>query len=133
MKTRLLLAMLPLVIDSSVWPLVAIPWRHGTVSLLALAPAFQDNSCYTSLTPALTSLKATLCRLVMMSRSGTWQLLHGCTVAVRVLVGMGTTILDGAVVEDENHYRAGSLVPPGKRLESGFMYIGVASKNKFDR
>jgi len=35
------------------------------------------------------------------------------------------TILDGAVIEERKSFiGAGSLVPPGKRLESGFMYMG---------
>ena len=50
--------------------------------------------------------------------------LHGCTIGNRVLIGIGSTILDGAVVEDEVVIGAGSLVPPGKRLASGFLYIG---------
>ncbi|MGL5554520.1 MAG: gamma carbonic anhydrase family protein, partial [Aeromonas veronii] len=51
-------------------------------------------------------------------------MLHGCTIGNRVLVGMGAIILDGVVVEDDVMIGAGSLVPPGKRLESGFLYIG---------
>lgn len=54
--------------------------------------------------------------------------LHGCTIGNRVLVGIGSKILDGAVVEDDVVIGAGSLVPPGKRLESGFMYMGSPVK-----
>ncbi len=50
--------------------------------------------------------------------------LHGCTLGSRILVGIGAIILDGAVVEDEIVIAAGCLVPPGKRLESGFLYLG---------
>jgi carbonic anhydrase/acetyltransferase-like protein (isoleucine patch superfamily) len=50
--------------------------------------------------------------------------LHGCTIGNEVLVGIGATILDGAVIEDQVIIAAGTLVPPGKRLESGFMYKG---------
>ncbi|WP_239482252.1 gamma carbonic anhydrase family protein [Pseudomonas insulae] len=50
--------------------------------------------------------------------------LHGCTLGNRILVGMGSIVMDGAVVEDEVVIGAGSLVPPGKRLESGFLYVG---------
>lgn len=50
--------------------------------------------------------------------------LHGCTIGNRVLVGIGSTLLDGAVVEDEVVIGAGSLVPPGKRLVSGYLYMG---------
>jgi carbonic anhydrase/acetyltransferase-like protein (isoleucine patch superfamily) len=54
--------------------------------------------------------------------------LHGCTLGNRILVGIGSTILDGAIVEDEVVIGAGSLVPPGKRLESGFLYMGAPVK-----
>ncbi|AFU99628.1 gamma carbonic anhydrase family protein [Simiduia agarivorans] len=55
-------------------------------------------------------------------------MLHGCTLGNRILVGIGATILDGAVVEDEVVIGAGTLVPPGKRLESGFMYMGSPAR-----
>ncbi len=51
-------------------------------------------------------------------------MLHGCSIGNRVLVGMGAMVMDGAVVEDEVIIGAGSLVPPGKTLTSGFMYMG---------
>ena len=51
-------------------------------------------------------------------------MLHGCTIGNRVLVGMGSIVLDDAVVEDEVVIGAGSLVPPRKRLKSGFLYMG---------
>ena len=54
--------------------------------------------------------------------------LHGCTIGNRVLVGIGSTILDGAIVEDDVVIGAGTLVPPGKRLESGFLYVGSPCK-----
>lgn len=55
-------------------------------------------------------------------------LLHGCTIGSRVLVGMGCTVMDGAVVEDDVIIAAGTLVPPGKRLESGYLYVGSPCK-----
>lgn len=54
--------------------------------------------------------------------------LHGCTVGSRVLVGIGAIVLDGAVVEDDVVIGAGALVPPGKRLASGFLYVGSPCK-----
>ena len=54
--------------------------------------------------------------------------LHGCTIGDRVLVGMGTIVLDKAVVESDVIIGAGSLVPPGKRLASGYLYVGSPVK-----
>ncbi|MEJ2534521.1 MAG: gamma carbonic anhydrase family protein [Gammaproteobacteria bacterium] len=50
--------------------------------------------------------------------------LHGCTLGNRILVGMASVVLDGAVIEDEVVLGAGSLVPPGKVLASGQLYLG---------
>jgi carbonic anhydrase/acetyltransferase-like protein (isoleucine patch superfamily) len=51
-------------------------------------------------------------------------LLHACTVGDRCLIGMGAIVMDGAVIESDVLLAAGSLVSPGKRLESGFLYRG---------
>lgn len=51
-------------------------------------------------------------------------ILHACHIGHRVLVGMGSLILDRAVVEDDVLIAAGSLVPPGKRLAGGWLYRG---------
>lgn len=55
-------------------------------------------------------------------------ILHGCTIGDRVLVGMGSTILDGAVIESDVIVGAASLVAPNKRLQSGFLYVGNPAK-----
>lgn len=55
-------------------------------------------------------------------------IVHGCTIKDRVLVGMNVTILDKAVIESDVIIAAGSLVPPGKTLENGFMYMGSPAK-----
>jgi carbonic anhydrase/acetyltransferase-like protein (isoleucine patch superfamily) len=50
--------------------------------------------------------------------------LHACTIGNRCLIGMGALVLDGAVIDDDVMIGAGSLVAPGKRLESGWLYRG---------
>lgn len=54
--------------------------------------------------------------------------LHGSEVGDRVLVGMGATIMDGAVVESDVVIAAGALVTPGKRLRSGHLYAGSPAR-----
>lgn len=51
-------------------------------------------------------------------------ILHGCEIGDECLVGMGSIIMDDVVIESRVMIGAGSLVPPGKRLESGWLYVG---------
>jgi carbonic anhydrase/acetyltransferase-like protein (isoleucine patch superfamily) len=54
--------------------------------------------------------------------------LHGCKIGNCVLIGIGSTVLDGVIIDDEVVLGAGSLVPPGKHLLSGFLYMGSPCK-----
>jgi carbonic anhydrase/acetyltransferase-like protein (isoleucine patch superfamily) len=51
-------------------------------------------------------------------------LLHGCRIGNQCLIGMGTIVMDNAVIENQTMLGAGSLVPSGKILLSGFLYLG---------
>lgn len=51
-------------------------------------------------------------------------ILHGCTVGDECLIGMGSIIMDDAVICERVMVGAGSLVSPGKVLESGYLYVG---------
>ncbi|MCK5121385.1 MAG: gamma carbonic anhydrase family protein [Methylococcales bacterium] len=53
---------------------------------------------------------------------------HACTVGDYCLVGIGAIIMDDAVLEDYVMLGAGALVPPGKTLESGYLYVGAPAK-----
>lgn len=53
---------------------------------------------------------------------------HGCTINDRVLIGINATILDKAVIESDVIVAAGTLVPPNKTLESGYLYMGSPAK-----
>ena len=57
-------------------------------------------------------------------------MLHGCRIGNRVLVGMSAIVMDGVEVQDDVIIGAGSLVPPGKVLESGFLYVGSPVEKK---
>ncbi|MEW7975150.1 MAG: gamma carbonic anhydrase family protein [Candidatus Thiodiazotropha endolucinida] len=55
-------------------------------------------------------------------------LLHGCEVADNCFIGMGSIILDGAVIESLTMLGAGSLVPQGKKLEGGYLWLGQPAR-----
>lgn len=113
--------------DSSVWPLVSVRGDMHRIRIGART-SVQDNSVL-HIThagpynpdgfPLLIGDDVTIGHLAM---------LHGCTIGNRVLIGMGSMVMDGAVIEDDVVLGAGSLVPPGKTLDSGYLYVGRPAK-----
>lgn len=55
-------------------------------------------------------------------------ILHGCTIEDECLIGMGSIIMDRVIVQKHVMVAAGSLVPEGKVLESGYLYIGSPAR-----
>jgi carbonic anhydrase/acetyltransferase-like protein (isoleucine patch superfamily) len=55
-------------------------------------------------------------------------ILHGCTIGDACLIGMGSIIMDKVIIEPRVLLGAGSLVPEGKTLLSGHLYIGQPAK-----
>lgn len=51
-------------------------------------------------------------------------ILHACTVGDSCLIGMGSIVMDNAVIEPYVMLGAGSLVPGGKTLEGGYLWLG---------
>ncbi|CCD07895.1 gamma carbonic anhydrase family protein [Legionella pneumophila serogroup 1] len=51
-------------------------------------------------------------------------LLHACTIDDYCLIGMGSIILDSVHIQKHVMIAAGSIVPPGKILKSGHLYLG---------
>lgn len=59
-------------------------------------------------------------------------ILHACTIGNFCLIGMGATILDGAVLEDHVFVGAGAIVTPGKKLTAGGLYLGSPARRARD-
>jgi carbonic anhydrase/acetyltransferase-like protein (isoleucine patch superfamily) len=55
-------------------------------------------------------------------------ILHGCTVQDRCIVGMGSTILDGAVIEENCMIGANSLVSMNTRIPAGHLALGSPAR-----
>ena len=113
--------------DSSIWPLVA---ARGDVNSIIIGQRsnIQDGSILHVThkneenpkgAPLLIGDDVTIGHKVM---------LHGCEIQNRVLVGMGSVVLDNAIIESDVMIGAGSLVPPNKTLKSGYLYIGSPVK-----
>lgn len=55
-------------------------------------------------------------------------ILHGCTLRDRAFVGMGATVLDLAVIEEEGILGAAGLLPPGKVIGARELWTGSPAK-----
>ncbi|MBY4954340.1 MULTISPECIES: gamma carbonic anhydrase family protein [Pantoea] len=113
--------------DVSIWPLVAI---RGDVNKVVIGKRsnIQDGSVLHVTHKSSSNPEGYPLIVGEDVTVGHKAMLHGCTIGNRVLVGMGSILLDGVIVEDDVMIGAGSLVPPGKRLESGYLYLGSPVK-----
>lgn len=113
--------------DSSIWPLVV---ARGDVHQIRIGERtnIQDGCVLHVSRPSSTLPKGLPLYIGDDVTVGHKAMLHACTIGDRVLVGMGTIVLDGAEVADEVIIGAGSLVPPGKQLASGYLYVGSPVK-----
>lgn len=59
-------------------------------------------------------------------------IVHGCTLKDNVLVGMGSIIMDHAVVESNSIIAAGAVVPKNMKIESNSVYAGIPAKKIMD-
>ena len=51
-------------------------------------------------------------------------IIHACVIEDACLIGMGATVLDGAVVKQHGFVGAGAVVPPGKTVGAGELWLG---------
>lgn len=110
--------------DVSIWPHVA---ARGDVNFIEIGDRtnIQDNTVlHVTHDGPYTPDNGIPLRIGEDVTVGHHCVLHACTIGNRVLVGMGAIVMDGAVVEDDVLIGAGTLVPPNKRLESGWLYRG---------
>src|SRR6266853_367968 len=55
-------------------------------------------------------------------------ILHGCTIESRVLIGMGSVLLNGAKIGTGSIVAAGTLVPEGTVVPPGSLFMGHPGK-----
>jgi len=113
--------------DASLWPMVV---ARGDVDSIAIGARTNiqdgsvlhvtaDNEYNPGGSPLVIGEDVTV---------GHGAILHACTIGNFSLVGMGATVLDGAIIEARVMVGAGALVAPGKRLESGYLYVGSPAR-----
>jgi carbonic anhydrase/acetyltransferase-like protein (isoleucine patch superfamily) len=109
--------------DVSIWPLVA---ARGDVNKIRIGSRtnIQDGSVLHVTRKSLNNPEGNPLIIGDDVTIGHKCMLHGCQLGNRILVGMGTIIMDGVIIEDDVFIGAGSLVPPNKTLVSGYLYVG---------
>lgn len=109
--------------DASVWPFAAV---RGDVNRIRIGARtnVQDNAVLHVTHDGPYSPGGADLLIGEDVTIGHGVILHACHIGDRVLIGMGSILLDKVVVEDEVFIAAGSLVSPGKRLQSGWLYRG---------
>lgn len=59
---------------------------------------------------------------------GRYGLVHACTIGEDCVIGEHAAVMDGAVVGHGAVIAAQSIVPPGKKLEGGWLYAGAPAR-----
>ena len=115
--------------NCSVWPLTVI---RGDINIIRIGDNtnIQDGSVLHVTHRGDYSPDGAELHIGSQVTIGHKALLHGCRVGNQCLIGMGSIITDNAVIEDRVIIGSGSLVPPGKTLESGFLYLGNPAVKK---
>ena len=115
--------------DASIWPLVA---ARGDVNKIRIGARsnIQDGSVLHVTRISKQNPEGFPLIIGEDVTVGHKCMLHGCQLGNRILVGMGAIVMDGVVVEDDVFIGAGTLVPPNKRLESGYLYVGNPMQKK---
>ncbi|REL28750.1 gamma carbonic anhydrase family protein [Thalassotalea euphylliae] len=113
--------------DASIWPMVAARGDVNTISI-GERTNVQDGTILHVTRKSARNPEGFPLVIGDDVTIGHQCMLHGCQLGNRILVGMGAIIMDGAVVQDDVFIGAGTLVPPNKTLESGYLYVGNPMK-----
>jgi len=108
--------------ETSVWPTAVLRGDSGSIRVGART-SIQDGCVLHATTDVSHTTVGDECTV------GHKAILHGCTVGNRCLIGMGSIILDNAVVPDGCFVAAGSLIPPNRKFEPGSFIIGAPAKS----
>lgn len=113
--------------DVSVWPTAVI---RGDVEHIAIGAAsnIQDGAVLHVTHDGPFSPGGRALDIGKQVTVGHRATLHACSVGDRCLIGIGAIVLDDAEICADVLIAAGCLVPPRKRLESGFLYAGSPAR-----
>ncbi len=105
---------------SSVWPLAVL---RGDINFIEIGEGSNiQDGCIVHLAE---DLPVRVGRLVTVGHRA---MLHGCTVEDECLIGMGATILDGAIISRGSIVGAHALVTKAMQIPPGSLVMGTPAK-----
>ena len=113
--------------DSSIWPMTVIRGDVHSIKIGAMTN-IQDASILHVTHDGEFSPGGFPLTIGNYVTAGHRVTLHACSVGDHCLIGMSATVMDGAVIGDKTIIGAGSLVPTGKQLDGGYLYVGSPVK-----
>lgn len=113
--------------DVSIWPTTVVRGDVESINIGAGTNVQDGSVLHVSHATPLTGISYPLV-IGQGVTIGHRAVIHACTIGDYCLIGMGAIIMDDAFVEDYVVLGAGSLVPSGKRLESGHLYVGSPAR-----
>ena len=113
--------------DASVWPQCSV---RGDVNRIRIGARtnIQDNTVMHVTHKYADLPEGRACVVGDDVTVGHQCVLHACTIGNECLIGMGSIVLDGAVLHNRALLGAGSLVTEGKELEGGYLWLGRPAK-----
>lgn len=113
--------------DASVWPMTVI---RGDVNHITIGPGsnIQDGSILHVTHQGPYDPEGGPLTIGRGVTVGHGAILHACHIGDYCLVGMGATVLDKAQMHHHSILGAGSVLPPGKVIKSGELWVGNPAK-----
>ena len=125
--TALVLGQVTIGDDSSIWPMATVRGDVHSISI-GSKTSVQDG-CVLHVTHAgpynLEGHKLIIGDNVTIGHKA---MIHGCIIESNCLIGMGAVIMDDAIIHSNVILGANSLVPPGRKLEGGFLWVGSPAR-----
>lgn len=109
--------------NSSIWPMAVV---RGDVNPIDIGSEtnIQDGSVLHATHAGPYTPGGTPLAIGNRVTVGHQVILHACCIEDECLIGMGSTVMDKVVIPKHTLVAAGSLVPPGKVLTSGYLWLG---------
>ena len=125
--TALVVGNVEIGVDSSVWPMATV--RGDVHSIKIGARTSIQDGCVLHVTHAGPyDPEGHDLEIGSDVTIGHKAMIHGCKIEDECLIGMGSVVMDNAIIRKNVVLGANSLVPPGRELEGGYLWVGSPAR-----